>query len=191
VDHTYINAVQLMTGSAGWPLNVITLPDGRPVWGGTYFRKDEWLVEELITDKPESPPTDIKFYTFYGEVLLVSESNPAHYKKFSYWDAEMQKVETGRFAESYPGLGFTEEELALAKEVSLQIPTPLIRLDFLRGEKELVFCEATYYPGNFHSFNAEWDRKLGVAYRQAEARLIKDLLAGKEFTAFSELSIDV
>ena len=39
VDQIYINAVQLMTGSAGWPLNVITLPDGRPVWGGTYFTK--------------------------------------------------------------------------------------------------------------------------------------------------------
>ncbi len=31
VDQTYINAVQLMTGNAGWPLNVISLPDGRPV----------------------------------------------------------------------------------------------------------------------------------------------------------------
>ena len=31
VDQIYINAVQLMTGNAGWPLNVITLPDGRPV----------------------------------------------------------------------------------------------------------------------------------------------------------------
>src|SRR5690554_7659646 len=29
VDQIYINAVQLMTGSAGWPLNVVTLPDGR------------------------------------------------------------------------------------------------------------------------------------------------------------------
>ena len=43
VDQIYINAVQLMTGSAGWPLNVITLPDGRPVWGGTYFTKENWI----------------------------------------------------------------------------------------------------------------------------------------------------
>ncbi len=58
VDQIYINAVQLMTGSAGWPLNVITLPDGRPVWGGTYFKKEEWInaierIQEIYTSEPE------------------------------------------------------------------------------------------------------------------------------------------
>ena len=43
VDNVYMNAVQLMTGSGGWPLNVVTLPDGRPIWGGTYFSKDQWI----------------------------------------------------------------------------------------------------------------------------------------------------
>lgn len=42
IDQVYMNAVQLMTGSGGWPLNVVALPDGRPVWGGTFFRKDDW-----------------------------------------------------------------------------------------------------------------------------------------------------
>jgi len=58
VDQIYINAVQLMTGSAGWPLNVIALPDGRPIWGGTYFQKDEWMskltqMQDLYTNEPE------------------------------------------------------------------------------------------------------------------------------------------
>ena len=58
VDQIYINAVQLMTGSAGWPLNVITLPDGRPVWGGTYFKKDAWInslekIEKIYQDNPQ------------------------------------------------------------------------------------------------------------------------------------------
>lgn len=58
VDQTYINAVQLMTGSAGWPLNVVTLPDGRPVWGGTYFRKKDWInaleqIQEVYKEEPE------------------------------------------------------------------------------------------------------------------------------------------
>ncbi len=43
VDQVYMNAVQLMTGHGGWPLNVVALPDGRPVWGGTYFKKDQWI----------------------------------------------------------------------------------------------------------------------------------------------------
>lgn len=42
VDQVYMNAVQLITGSGGWPLNCIALPDGRPIWGGTYFGKDNW-----------------------------------------------------------------------------------------------------------------------------------------------------
>ncbi|QBN18831.1 thioredoxin domain-containing protein [Flavobacterium nackdongense] len=43
VDAVYMKAVQLMTRRGGWPLNVVALPDGRPIWGGTYFRKEEWM----------------------------------------------------------------------------------------------------------------------------------------------------
>lgn len=43
VDHVYMDAVQLMTGRGGWPLNCFALPDGRPVYGGTYFRKSDWM----------------------------------------------------------------------------------------------------------------------------------------------------
>lgn len=42
VDMLYMTAVQLMTGHGGWPLNCFTLPDGRAVYGGTYFNKNEW-----------------------------------------------------------------------------------------------------------------------------------------------------
>jgi len=58
VDQVYMTAVQLMSGSGGWPLNVVTLPDGRPVWGGTYFPKDNWLralqsVYDVYRDEPD------------------------------------------------------------------------------------------------------------------------------------------
>lgn len=58
VDQIYISAVELMTGRAGWPLNVITLPDGRPVWGGTYFRKEDWIksiekIQEIYEAEPQ------------------------------------------------------------------------------------------------------------------------------------------
>ena len=42
IDQIYMSAVQLMTGRGGWPLNCIALPDGRPIYGGTYFPKGEW-----------------------------------------------------------------------------------------------------------------------------------------------------
>jgi uncharacterized protein YyaL (SSP411 family) len=43
VDQIYMSAVQLMTQQGGWPLNCFTLPDGRPVYGGTYFQKEQWM----------------------------------------------------------------------------------------------------------------------------------------------------
>ncbi|MDP6908900.1 MAG: thioredoxin domain-containing protein, partial [Flavobacteriales bacterium] len=43
VDQVYMNAVQLMTGRGGWPLNCFALPDGRPLYGGTYYPKKEWM----------------------------------------------------------------------------------------------------------------------------------------------------
>jgi uncharacterized protein len=57
IDQVYMTAVQLMTGHGGWPLNCFALPDGRPVYGGTYFQKEQWknvllnLAEIYKTEK--------------------------------------------------------------------------------------------------------------------------------------------
>ncbi|MCW5900200.1 MAG: thioredoxin domain-containing protein [Flavobacteriales bacterium] len=48
VDQVYMTAVQLMTQRGGWPLNCFTLPDGRPVYGGTYFPPATWT--KVLTD---------------------------------------------------------------------------------------------------------------------------------------------
>src|SRR5678809_285397 len=37
LDHIYMDAVQAMTGSGGWPLNVFLTPETKPFYGGTYF----------------------------------------------------------------------------------------------------------------------------------------------------------
>ena len=42
IDQIYMSAIQLMSGRGGWPLNCICLPDQRPIYGGTYFRKNDW-----------------------------------------------------------------------------------------------------------------------------------------------------
>ena len=59
IDAVYMKAVQMMTGQGGWPMNVVALPDGRPIWGGTYFRKNDWInalqkLQELYIQKPET-----------------------------------------------------------------------------------------------------------------------------------------
>jgi uncharacterized protein YyaL (SSP411 family) len=37
IDHIYMDAVQAITGSGGWPLNVFLTPDLKPFYGGTYY----------------------------------------------------------------------------------------------------------------------------------------------------------
>src|SRR5437870_10165162 len=43
LDGIYMQAVQAMTGSGGWPMTVFLMPDGTPFYGGTYFPPDDRL----------------------------------------------------------------------------------------------------------------------------------------------------
>jgi uncharacterized protein YyaL (SSP411 family) len=58
IDQVYMSAVQLMSGRGGWPLNCICLPDQRPIYGGTYFLKNDWAsllfnLADFYTQKPK------------------------------------------------------------------------------------------------------------------------------------------
>ncbi|NGM89492.1 thioredoxin domain-containing protein, partial [Parapusillimonas sp. SGNA-6] len=63
IDQIYMIAVQLMTNSGGWPLNVICLPDGRPIYGGTYFRPQDWqnVLLQIAQMWEETPETAIDY----------------------------------------------------------------------------------------------------------------------------------
>ena len=56
VDQAYMTASQLMTGSGGWPLNVITLPDGSPIYAGTYHTTSQWadILKRIIRLKKDN-----------------------------------------------------------------------------------------------------------------------------------------
>jgi uncharacterized protein YyaL (SSP411 family) len=41
LDEIYMSAVQMMTGSGGWPMTTVLTPDGRPFFGGTYLPREE------------------------------------------------------------------------------------------------------------------------------------------------------
>ena len=41
LDAVYMEAVQMLTGSGGWPMTVFLTPEGRPFYGGTYFPPDD------------------------------------------------------------------------------------------------------------------------------------------------------
>lgn len=58
IDQIYMTAVQLMTQAGGWPLNCICLPDGRPIYGGTYFNPENWKnillqIQDMWENTPE------------------------------------------------------------------------------------------------------------------------------------------
>lgn len=57
VDQVYMDAVQLISGQGGWPLNAFALPDGKPFYAGTYFRKEDWIkVLKYFIDQYEKDP---------------------------------------------------------------------------------------------------------------------------------------
>ncbi len=37
VDSIYMNAVQILSGTGGWPMTMFLTPDGQPFYGGTYY----------------------------------------------------------------------------------------------------------------------------------------------------------
>jgi uncharacterized protein len=41
IDSIYMEAVQALTGSGGWPLTVFLSPQGKPFFGGTYFPPED------------------------------------------------------------------------------------------------------------------------------------------------------
>jgi uncharacterized protein len=82
VDAVYMKAVQILTARGGWPLNMVTLPDGRPVWGGTYFRKADWMhtldqLQEIYQSAPEKMIDYAeKLHQGIQSMRIVTNENP-------------------------------------------------------------------------------------------------------------------
>lgn len=58
VDQIYMDAVQALTGRGGWPLTVFLTPDLKPFFGGTYFRRDQFLhilaqIQDVWQNEPD------------------------------------------------------------------------------------------------------------------------------------------
>ncbi|MBD0401737.1 thioredoxin domain-containing protein [Flammeovirga sp. EKP202] len=89
IDQVYMNAAQLLNGEGGWPLNIIALPDGKPVFAGTYFPKEKWIkVIEYFSELYEKEPqrlitqaekitqgiNEIEQPTFNSEKVIFNDS---------------------------------------------------------------------------------------------------------------------
>lgn len=67
VDHFYMDALQALSGSGGWPLNMFVTPDRAPFYGGTYFPpmpvqgRNSWkAVLEAIAEAWKKQPEGIE-----------------------------------------------------------------------------------------------------------------------------------
>jgi len=108
VDQIYMSAVQLMTGRGGWPLNCICLPDQRPIYGGTYFRKNDWVSLLFnLADFYKQKPKEAEEYAVkltdgirqYESVKFI-DSQPEYTKEdletiLKNWERYFDRVEGG------------------------------------------------------------------------------------------------
>jgi hypothetical protein len=152
------------------------------------IKKDRWMIEELICedDAEHTPARDLKFYCFYGRIGLVLEVRRYPETRYCFWTADGKSTATGAYEDRlFDGGGFTSEMLSMAERLSLEIPAPFMRIDFLRTKAGMFFCEFTPRPGGAWNYDQATDRILGDYYLDAEARLMTDFLHGRTFEAFN------
>lgn len=108
VDQVYMLAVQLMTGRGGWPLNCFALPDGRPIYGGTYFPKGQWmnillnLSDVYANDKEKAIDYAVQLTegVRLAELVKINEeekefTNETLQKSYDNWKERFDNIEGG------------------------------------------------------------------------------------------------
>ena len=75
IDEVYMTAINLIKGNGGWPLNVIALPDGKPIYTGTYHTTKQW--NEVLTKVSKSYKEDPKRAQEYANMIAegIQQSN--------------------------------------------------------------------------------------------------------------------
>ncbi len=94
VDQIYMTAVQLITGRGGWPLNCIAIPDASPVFGGTYFRPDDW--KNLLLDIAEQYKSNKQ--RFYESAKSIQQG--IKQSEFIFDTEKSHKNETDQLSET-------------------------------------------------------------------------------------------
>ena len=152
------------------------------------LQSDNWLVEEYVSGENNIPAVDIKFYTFYGKVGWITEISRLPEIKYHVMDSEGNTIISRYTAnERFLGDGVGKDEIVLAENVSLEIPAPFIRIDFLRISSGLFFGEFTPRPGIVGDLSRQRDHLYGTFFHQAEARLYQDLVGGKLFDKYHKV----
>ncbi len=137
IDQIYMLAIQLMTGSGGWPLNCICLPDQRPVYGGTYFRKDDWInvLEQVAELWAVEPDKALEYAGRLTEGIVQAERIGPNLHAGSFDAAQLEEIVE-------PWLKrFDRQEGGYAGAPKFPLPNNwlfMLRYSALRGDKQTL-----------------------------------------------------
>ena len=86
IDRYYMQALELTTGNGGWPLNVVCLPNGLPVYAGTYHSKSQWLkvIKELENIYSTAPKKLYDFGSKLEQGIIAQNLIPEELKNSTF-----------------------------------------------------------------------------------------------------------
>ncbi|HEY7350103.1 MAG TPA: thioredoxin domain-containing protein [Ktedonobacterales bacterium] len=116
IDALYMDAVQAMTGSGGWPMTVFLTPEGLPFYGGTYFPpKDRYgmpgfptllqRISDYYRNKREQvEETAAQFRDFYSRRVRLEQASAGEIGQEDAASGQAAlKEAVGRLAASFDG----------------------------------------------------------------------------------------
>src|SRR5947199_4330735 len=99
LDQIYMSAVQIMTGSGGWPLTIFLLPKGEPIFGGTYFPPEDRYnrpgflrVLQTIAEA---------YRTRRAEIMENAKSLREHLTRLTFPKAQDEEIDTNLLNTAY------------------------------------------------------------------------------------------
>ena len=80
LDMVYQTALQLVNGTGGWPMNAIIMPNGSPVFLGTYHEKENWknILLKFSTEYEKNPDKMQEYATMLSEGVQEVYNQPAN-----------------------------------------------------------------------------------------------------------------
>lgn len=113
VDSIYMEAVQAMSGSGGWPLNVFIFPDGRPFYGGTYFPPNQRggmpsfisVLQSIVSAWNNSRNELLEHAEILKNAIAErTESTPSPFEKLLENRNKLREVAVSRLMSNFDGI---------------------------------------------------------------------------------------
>jgi len=107
LDAVYMQALQLMTGSGGWPMSLFLTSELKPFWGATYVPRDQFLAvarqlhDVYMNDRGSVDQIGGELHELVSHAMMPASGN-------AFGTTELEAVISGadqRFDETWGGFG--------------------------------------------------------------------------------------